>query len=99
MCRTILKIKPFLNVTGNVLVLPNCTYALSGHRVVVSPTQSLNEENSDGEIVCHHREDILTLETNMVTLRFNFDQLSAMKITVKGKSNVIFLILRVFNAT
>ena len=80
-------------------MLPNCTYALSGHQVVVSPTQPLNDENSEGEIVCHHREDILTLETNMVTLRFNFDQLSALKITVTGKNYQTFLVFSFFNAT
>ena len=77
-----------LNFTGNVLVLPNCTYALAGNWAVVAPTHPLNGDGENG-VVCYHRDDILTLETNIVTIRFNFDQPAvAVKITVKGNHSI-----------
>ena len=77
-----------LNFTGNVMVLPNCTYALAGNWAVVAPTHPLNGDGENG-VVCYHRDDILTLETNIVTIRFNFDQPAvAVKITVKGNQSL-----------
>ena len=69
-------------------MLPNCTYALAGNWAVVAPTHPLNGDGENG-VVCYHRDDILTLETNIVTIRFNFDQPAvAVKITVKGNQSL-----------
>ena len=67
-------------------MLPNCTYGVGGHWAVVAPTHPLNDEDGDHNVglLCHQKGDVLTLETNMVTVRFNLDQLSTLQITVKG---------------
>lgn len=46
--------------------MPNCTYSLGNNLALVAPT---NQLSSDEGLICHQRNDLLTLETNQVTIR------------------------------
>ena len=47
----------FIQFYSNVLVLPNYTYTLGGHYIVVAPTHPLNGDGKKG-VVCYHCFDI-----------------------------------------
>lgn len=65
-----------------VLALPNCTYSLGNNLAWVAPTTNLFNAYDDG-LICHQRDDFLTLETNQVTIRLAWPL--RVSVTIKGQ--------------